>query len=518
MHWAYEKAQELIEKYPEKDMFVCASGISPSGSVHIGNFREVVTTYFVAQSLKRLGKNVRFIFSWDDFDRLRKVPKNVDPSFEKYIGMPYSEVPDPHGCHSSYAEHFEREFEESLATFGIKTEFIYQTKEYRSGRYNQYILHALKRRKAIYDILMSFKTQEPTAEEREEFYPITVYCQACRKDNTEVVAFEEDTGTIEYRCTCGNQNSVDVANADNIKLSWKIDWPMRWMVEDVVFEPGGRDHSAETGSYNVSKVIAKEIFDFQAPEYVAYEFIGIKGSHGKMSSSAGNTITPGELLKIYLPEIILFIFSKYKPGAAFHIGLDQDVIRNYTEFERYQASYQGGLLKDEALQYSLALAQIRENTNLPKFNQIAGILPLVNFDTEILQEILERSGVSHDLNDIKEISERVEHWVKNWYPENMVYLNEKPDREYIQTLAKREREWLKSLCEVIKNAEQLTDEEILDKVYDICDDVDKKARVKNQNTLFNIVYKLVLNSDRGPRLPLLIKAVGVDTMLYLLDL
>ena len=43
-----------------------------------------------------------------------------------------------------------------------------------------------------------------------------------------------------------------------MKLNWKIDWPMRWMIEDVIFEPGGRDHSSETGSYNVSKRNCKE--------------------------------------------------------------------------------------------------------------------------------------------------------------------------------------------------------------------------------------------------------------------
>ena len=43
-----------------------------------------------------------------------------------------------------------------------------------------------------------------------------------------------------------------------MKLNWKIDWSMRWMIEDVVFEPGGRDHSSETGSYNVSKKLREK--------------------------------------------------------------------------------------------------------------------------------------------------------------------------------------------------------------------------------------------------------------------
>ncbi len=61
MHWAYE-AHELIRKHPNKEMFVCASGISPSGSVHIGNFREIVTTYFVVRALQDLGKRLVLYF------------------------------------------------------------------------------------------------------------------------------------------------------------------------------------------------------------------------------------------------------------------------------------------------------------------------------------------------------------------------------------------------------------------------------------------------------------------------
>ncbi|MGV2644915.1 hypothetical protein GNF86_26765, partial [Clostridium perfringens] len=56
-----------------------------------------------------------------------------DPAFEKFIGMPYVEVPCPFGCHSSYAAHYEQEFEASLAAFGIQPEFIYQSREYQSG-------------------------------------------------------------------------------------------------------------------------------------------------------------------------------------------------------------------------------------------------------------------------------------------------------------------------------------------------------------------------------------------------
>ena len=90
MHWAEELARRIIEKNPNKEEYVCAAGISPSGSIHIGNFRDVATSYFVYKALIKLGKKARLLFSWDEFDRLRKVPVNVskvDKSFESCIGM-----------------------------------------------------------------------------------------------------------------------------------------------------------------------------------------------------------------------------------------------------------------------------------------------------------------------------------------------------------------------------------------------------------------------------------------------
>ena len=111
MHWSEKIANEIVRRSPDKDEYVCAAGISPSGSIHIGNFRDIVTSYFVCLSLRKLGKKARLLFSWDEYDRLRKVPVNVaaiTEGFEKYIGMPYAEIPDPYGCHATYAEHFEK--------------------------------------------------------------------------------------------------------------------------------------------------------------------------------------------------------------------------------------------------------------------------------------------------------------------------------------------------------------------------------------------------------------------------
>ena len=92
MHWSEKIAKDIIKRSPDKEEYVCAAGISPSGSIHIGNFRDIATSYFVYKALVKQGKKARLLFSWDEFDRFRKVPVNVKeiaPELENDIGKPY---------------------------------------------------------------------------------------------------------------------------------------------------------------------------------------------------------------------------------------------------------------------------------------------------------------------------------------------------------------------------------------------------------------------------------------------
>ena len=67
MHWSEEIAERIIARNPDKEEYVCAAGISPSGSVHIGNFRDIATSLFVCKALQKKGKkakNVKNCESW----------------------------------------------------------------------------------------------------------------------------------------------------------------------------------------------------------------------------------------------------------------------------------------------------------------------------------------------------------------------------------------------------------------------------------------------------------------------
>lgn len=87
-----------------------------------------------------------------------------------------------------------------------------------------------------------------------------------------------------------------------------------------------------------------------------YEFIGIKGSTGKMSGSSGLNLTPETLLKIYEPEIILWLYSKTEPKKAFDFCFDEGILRQYFEFDKMYNEYIEGKANEHnasVIEYSL---------------------------------------------------------------------------------------------------------------------------------------------------------------------
>ncbi len=516
MHWADETAKKLIEKHPNAEVYTCASGISPSGPVHIGNFREVITTYFVVKALRDMGKKVRFIYSWDSFDRLRKVSSLLPENFTDYIGMPYSEIPAPFGEEKNFEKTFEVPMMNSVKEMGIDAEFIFQSEQYKSGRYKEGIIHALKHRKEIYDIEMSFKTQEANDEERENFYPIQIYCEKCGHDFTKVLSTSDDCTKVTYQCKCGHQNTVDLNTFHMVKLPWKVDWPMRWGVEKVMFEPGGRDHSSQGGSYQVSSEIARKIFNNEPPMYRMYDFVNLKGQTKKISSSSGTDMTPGTLLKIYEPQILLWMFTRFLPEKSFDIALDSDVLRTYHEFDRMYTEYKSGEC-DEIVKRIMELAL--SNTDESKFcpvdaTLIASFAPIVNFDLDMLTFVLNKIGQNYTKEQIRPRFERITYWLQNYCPDQIVKLLPEKNSEFFSLLNEEEKNWVKTLSDKIEN-ESLSIEEMQSLLYDI-PKLNGEPEKTRQKRFFEIVYNLLLGKTKGPRLYLFLTAVDKTELLKLL--
>lgn len=518
MNWAQEVARRIIEERPNEEVCTVASGVSPSGYVHIGNFREIATPYLVAKELRKLGKNVRYILSFDEFDRFRKVPGNIDPSYEKYIGMPYVELPSPDGTDISYAEYMENRFLSELKAMDVEVECIYQAKEYQSGRYSEYIKKAMDNRSRIFDIIDEFRTQDATEEERINYYPISIYCSNCHKDNSKILSYDEVSGEVVYECTCGNHDTLDIMSARNIKLQWKVDWPMRWMVEGVTFETGGIDHSAANGSKAVSERVAREIFNYEPPVYIPYNFIGIKGGGAKMSSSTGNVLTITDLLKVYDKNIIWWFYARFDNMHAFDIALDNDVIRYYSEFDRWVKLYFNGNIDDKnksILDLTMVSGDYLKN---PNFSYLATFLPIVNYDKTILADLLSKENIDTTTKEYQDRLELAEYWVTNYGSDYQVNLLDSKNNDYYDSLNDIEKTWLSKTIDILNNNYNTTDE-LQTALYDVVKDgiLDGSDLKNTQKRYFQILYNLMLGTNMGPKLGLFLMAVNKDQLISLLS-
>ncbi|CAM5743237.1 hypothetical protein SHIRM173S_09440 [Streptomyces hirsutus] len=267
--WVSRFADEVIEsqerRAPGKPVVV-ASGLSPSGPIHLGNLREVMTPHLVADEIRRRGRRVRHLISWDDYDRYRKVPagvEGVDETWAEHIGKPLTSVPAPKGSqYPSWAEHFKATMVESLAELGVEFDGISQTEQYTSGVYREQILHAMKHRGDIDAILDQYRTKKAPAKKQQQkavdeaeleaaegsgaaaeddggagsagYFPYKPYCGNCEKDLT-VTSYDDDTTELTYSCTaCGFAETVRLSEFNRGKLVWKVDWPMRWAYEGVI--------------------------------------------------------------------------------------------------------------------------------------------------------------------------------------------------------------------------------------------------------------------------------------------
>jgi lysyl-tRNA synthetase class 1 len=167
--WVTRAADDSIRHAGEgASVVTVSSGASPSGRVHLGNLREFLTVHFVAEELRRRGVPTRHLHVWDDFDRFRKVPAGVDPAWAEHIGRPLTAVPDPEGCHDSWAAHFKQPLHDALHAMGVDMEEVSQTERYEAGHYRDAVLTAVRQRDAIEAVLARHRTKAVELESADE--------------------------------------------------------------------------------------------------------------------------------------------------------------------------------------------------------------------------------------------------------------------------------------------------------------------------------------------------------------
>ncbi len=515
----------------------CASGISPSGPVHLGNLRELMVPHLVADEVRRQGAPCRHILSWDDYDRLRRVPAGYPASFAEHVGRPLSAVPDPCGAHASWAEHFKEPLRDALARLGVPVTEISQTQMYTSGAYTAQIVTAMRRRADIGAVLARYQTKravEPDDDDeprsRSAYYPFRPYCLSCGRDDTTVTGFDDESTQITFTCACGAQvGPVPIADVPG-KLAWKVDWPMRWAYEHVTFEPAGVDHSSPGSSFTVGGELVSQIFGGEMPLHFGYSFVGTSGS-AKMSGSAGGAPTPSDALEIFEAPLLRWLYARRRPEQAITLAFDQEVGRVYDEWDALTRRVAAGQA-DPLSQAVYARAAGPAEGPLPvtprplPFRTLASVADITAGHDEQILRILRDLTTEDPIASLDEVRPRLDcaqAWVAGYLaPADRTQVRDDPDTDRLATLTEEEQGAVKLLTE------GMAADWSLDGLTTLLYGIPKLLRglpiaapptpelKVAQRAWFVLLYQLLIGKDTGPRLPTLLLALGQDRIRTLL--
>ncbi len=345
--WADAAADEIEARRPD-DPIVIKGGVSPSGVPHLGHFNEIMRGYFVAEALRGRGHEVRQIFTTDDMDRLRTLPRKladlewnvvglgeVDAgALGRNLGKPYTDIPDPFGCCDSYGAHFTELLRQSAKAIGVPIEIVSNTERYESGDFDDAVERVLKNREAARSVLGEFQDKVDG-----EYVPFFAQCSECDHLTETITAVDLDDRTVEYVCAdvsagdgtiegCGHEGTATFRDG---KLPWRFEWPAQWLTLGVDFEPFGKDHAE--GSWPSGEAIAREVFGFEPPVPMVYEWFTLNGE--ALSSSAGNLITVNEVLELLEVEVLRYFFTKNpKKQRDFDVGRLDRLVDEFDRFER----------------------------------------------------------------------------------------------------------------------------------------------------------------------------------------
>ncbi len=488
MNWLNKIVDELIELHPEGEIIV-SSGVSPSGTYHVGTLREVLTADAVMLELRHRGRSSRHIHAADDLDVFRKIPAQVPESFNQYLGRPLCDVPSPDGTDKSYADFYLNDFLDAAKKIHLDMQVLRFSEQYRSG----FMVLAIE--KILADITQVRQILEDISGRQldDAWSPIQVIEDGYLKKR-ELVSIDTTAKTIIYVDKDGTEQSSSYAHGE-VKLDWRLDWPARWWLLGVHAEPFGRDHATKGGSYDTGAQICRDIFQAEPPLPVPYHFINRVGETKKMSKSAGNSISISELSQVLPAEVIRFFTLRYTPGKQLFFSESDGVVKLIDEFAELLAKADKSTEDNQLIR--LCMAGVESIVSSVPFSHLVASYQAALKDPIKTLEIIARTehntAVDTQRSTIIAELKFIDEWIKRWAPEDVKF--ELSEQINIADYTSDQIAFFHSLADKISAAPADADGEWFHKaVYDLKDSSDLEPK-----DLFVSLYQLLIGKSAGPR-------------------
>jgi lysyl-tRNA synthetase class 1 len=307
---------------------------------------------------------------------------------------------------------------------------------------------------------------------------------------------------------------------------------MRWEYEKVDFEPAGKDHHSQGGSFDTARHVSKDVYGWEAPVTFRYDFIGTKGLPGKMSSSSGNVITIGDLLKVYTPELARYLFAGTRPNTEFTISFDLDVIKIYEDYDRTERIAWGvEKAKDEAVyrwerriyELSQTGTDSEGRTIMPPvmpvqipFRHLCNLIQISDGDIDKTIAELQNSPEGPGPEQLDRLRTRAvcaKYWVEECAPEEFRFALKNEGAAPVPGLSETEKAAIRSLRDkVIARIETFPgDKECAEAIYQTAGEEGLEGR-----SLFRAAYQALIGKDQGPRLANFLRSINKERLLGIL--
>ncbi len=505
-HWADQEANDIIKQKGKKKEYIIATGVTPSGTLHIGNFRELITGDFIVKALQKKGKKAIHYHYWDDYDVFRKIPKNMPKQniLKKHLRRALIYVPDVvNGEHKSYPEHNEKEVEQYLPTVDVTPKIIRQSEQYLNCKYAEEIKIALEKIDVLKEIFNKYRREELD----KRWLPISVYCEKCHLE-AEKIKYNGKY-SISYECKCGNKDTIDFRKKGLVKLKWRIQVPAWWHNKKVDFESAGKDHFASGGTIDTARDIVKEVYKSEPALGFGFGWISIKGGK-QFSSSTGVIITLKETLEIYEPSIVRYLFAGSRPSAEFAISFDLDVLKIYEDFDKIERIYFGKekienkkKRETEKRNYELSTVEIPKKMPIqPSFRHLTTLVQVYNFDTK---KVMKEFDIKNNF-DKKRLETRIKcaiNWLKKYAPGDIKFELQKTVSDNVKRkLNEKQKKAIKLLNKRLKKR-KYKEKELFEEFYNISKEVELEPK-----EFFKAAYLILLKKEKGPRLAPFILTLG----------
>jgi lysyl-tRNA synthetase class 1 len=272
-------------------------------------------------------------------------------------------------------------------------------------------------------------------------------------------------------------------------------------------------------SVRINDWVANEVLGFYHPMHVKYElFLDKRGK--KISKSSGNVLTPQIWLTYGTPESILLLLFKRITGTR-HVSIN-DIPSLMDEYDLYEDLYFGKLKESNAAklmkikgvyEYINHLEPPQQPQPHTPYRMLVQQASLFSRDDDRTSKVFSRL-LKYGI--VKEKTERLLQRIElasNWADDQFTLTAEKVEIEINESQRKAMMEILDAMRSFIGSEQDPeTPKNLQSKVFEIA----RNNQIEPKE-FFRLLYRILINADRGPRIGNYAIDLGLDRTCRILE-